>query len=217
MEVQVIIVSGRAGSGKTSTANEMSEQLKRLEVKHAHIKGDNLDAMYPDEAGAEMMLANLSAVCSNYYHRRGVDRLILSGSALVLETSRITEAIRRATGTIPLLSNTTPSPATTSPSAGSVGSAGSRRPSPSSHVHNGVMPPASVNTRAFILTVSDRLAADRLKKREAGTELPKLLRSSQRMATVLDTEIGGWARRVYTDGREVKTVAIEILRTAGWL
>ncbi len=225
MEVHVIIVSGRAGSGKTSTANEMSEQLKRLEVKHAHSDGDNLDAVYPEEDGADMLLANLSAMCSNYYHRRGVDRFILSGTALVLETSRITDAIRRATGTIPLLSHvTSPSPpqqqkASTASPAGSTGSAAGsgRRPSPTAHVHNGVMPPASVNTRAFILTASDTLAAERLKRREVGTELPKLLRSTQRMAAVLDTEVGGWARRVYTDRREVKEVALDILRTAGWM
>lgn len=226
MEVHVIIVSGRAGSGKTSTANEMSEQLSRLEVKHAHIDGDNLDAVYPEEDGADMLLANLTALCSNYYHRRGVDRFILSGTALVLETSRITDAIRRATGTIPLLSHVTSSSSspqqrasTTSPpgSTGSAGGSGSGRPSPTTHVHNGVMPPASVNTRAFILTASDALAAERLKRREVGTELPKLLRSTQRMASVLDSEIGGWARRVYTDRRNVKEIALDILRAAGWM
>ncbi|KAK3186439.1 hypothetical protein K4F52_004740 [Lecanicillium sp. MT-2017a] len=226
MEVHVIIVSGRAGSGKTSTANEMSEQLSRLEVKHAHIDGDNLDAVYPEEDGADMLLANLTALCSNYYHRRGVDRFILSGTALVLETSRITDAIRRATGTIPLLSHVTSSSSspqqrasTTSPpgSTGSASGSGSGRPSPTTHVHNGVMPPASVNTRAFILTASDALAAERLKRREVGTELPKLLRSTQRMASVLDSEIGGWARRVYTDRRAVKDIALDILRAAGWM
>ncbi|KAK9436919.1 uncharacterized protein VB005_11736 [Metarhizium brunneum] len=42
MNIQPVIVSGRAGSGKTSTANEISEQLKRRGVCHAHIDGDYL-------------------------------------------------------------------------------------------------------------------------------------------------------------------------------
>ncbi|KAF1731813.1 hypothetical protein CRV24_008003 [Beauveria bassiana] len=147
MEVRLIIVSGRAGSGKSSTANEMSEQLKRLEMRHAHIDCDNLDAMFPADDGADMLLANLAALWSNYYHLRGVDRLIISGTA----------------------------------------------------------------------AVPDALAERRLKQREVGSELSQLLASSRRMAGVLESQVGGWARRVPTDQREVKEVALEILRTAGWI
>ncbi|TQV99995.1 hypothetical protein V2A60_005410 [Cordyceps javanica] len=201
MEVRLIIVSGRAGSGKTSTANEMSEQLKRLEIRHAHIDGDNLDAMFPAEGGADMLLANLAALWSNYYHLRGVDRLIVSGTAAVLETERITRTLRRVTASIPTLHHVQ-SP----PSPPRLGGKDGR-----------MMPPASVTARAFILQVPDALAERRLKQREVGSELPQLLASSRRMAGVLESQVGGWARRVPTDQREVKEVALDILRTAGWI
>lgn len=207
MEVRVIIISGRAGSGKTSTANEMSEQLKRLEIRHAHIDCDNLDAMYPAEAGSDLFLANLAALWSNYYHLRGVECLILSGTAVVLSTDRISRALRRVTASIP------PLQIPSSPPGGEGGSA-----SPPWLGKDGrMMPPASVSARAFILEVPDALASKRLKQREVGTELSQLLTSSRRMAGVLESQVGGWARRVPTDQREVKEVALDILRTAGWI
>lgn len=210
MEVRLIIVSGRAGSGKTSTTHEMSEQLKRLEIKHAHIDGDNLDAMFPEEAGADMLLANLAGLWSNYYHLRGVDRLILSGTAAVLETDRIVRTLRRVTASIPTLHfQAPPSP---QPSPG-----GAASPPRLGGKDGRMMPPASVSTRAFILQVPDALAERRLKQREVGSELPQLLASSRRMAGVLESQVGGWARRVPTDQREVKEVALDILRTAGWI
>ncbi len=213
MEVRLIIVSGRAGSGKTATANEMSEQLKRLEIRHAHIDGDNLDAMFPAEGGADMLVANLAALWSNYYHLRGVDRLIVSGAAAVLETERITRTLRRVTASIPTLHfQSPPSPKQTSSS--------SSGPSASPRLggkDGRMMPPASVTARAFILQVPDALAERRLKQREVGSELPQLLASSRRMAGVLEAQVGGWARRVPTDQREVKEVALDILRTAGWI
>ncbi|KGQ12509.1 hypothetical protein BBAD15_g1746 [Beauveria bassiana D1-5] len=229
MEVRLIIVSGRAGSGKSSTANEMSEQLKRLEMRHAHIDCDNLDAMFPADDGADMLLANLAALWSNYYHLRGVDRLIISGTGAVLETERIARTLRRVTASIPTLHfQTPPSPpkqqqqqqqqqASSYPGGGS-GSSSSSSPPPRLGGKDGrMMPPASVTTRAFILQVPDALAERRLKQREVGSELSQLLASSRRMAGVLESQVGGWARRVPTDQREVKEVALEILRTAGWI
>ncbi|KAM3544674.1 hypothetical protein ARSEF1564_002403 [Beauveria bassiana] len=235
MEVRLIIVSGRAGSGKSSTANEMSEQLKRLEMRHAHIDCDNLDAMFPADDGADMLLANLAALWSNYYHLRGVDRLIISGTAAVLETERIARTLRRVTASIPTLHfQTPPSPpkqqqqqqqASSYPGGGSGSSSSSSSsketgasPPPRLGGKDGrMMPPASVTTRAFILQVPDALAERRLKQREVGSELSQLLASSRRMAGVLESQVGGWARRVPTDQREVKEVALEILRTAGWI
>ncbi|KAM3456575.1 hypothetical protein MY5147_001997 [Beauveria neobassiana] len=235
MEVRLIIVSGRAGSGKSSTANEMSEQLKRLEMRHAHIDCDNLDAMFPADDGADMLLANLAALWSNYYHLRGVDRLIISGTGAVLETERIARTLRRVTASIPTLHfQTPPSPpkqqqqqqqqqASSYPGGGSGSSSSSSKetgasPPPRLGGKDGrMMPPASVTTRAFILQVPDALAERRLKQREVGSELSQLLASSRRMAGVLESQVGGWARRVPTDQREVKEVALEILRTAGWI
>lgn len=222
MEVRVIIISGRAGSGKTSTANEMSEQLKRLQIRHAHIDGDNLDAMYPDEPAADMYLANLAAMWSNYYHLRGVCYVILSGTAAVLETDRITRTMRRVTASIPSLQfhpPPPPSPPSQSQSPTAGGQPTNAAPSPPrlGGKDGRMMPPASISARAFILQVPDALAEKRLSKREVGSELPQLLASSRRMAGVLESQVGGWARRVPTDQREVKEIALDILRTAGWI
>lgn len=218
MEVRVIIISGRAGSGKSSTAHEMSEQLKRLEVRHAHIDGDNLDAMFPADAGSDLFLANLAALWSNYYHLRGVECLILSGTSVVLETDRITRTLRRVTASIPVLQPSASSSQQPSPTGGAGAGSSVSSDTPKLGGKDGrMMPPASVSSRAFILQVPDALATRRLKQREVGSELPQLLASSRRMAGVLESQVGGWARRVPTDQREVKEVALDILRTAGWI
>lgn len=190
MEVRLIVVSGRAGSGKTSVANEMCEQLKRLQIKHAYIDGDNLDAMYPEEPAADMLLPNIAALWANYYHLRGVDRLIISGTAVAMEMDRISAAIEWASSepTLAIMKNRIDG-----------------------------MPAASVNGRAFILTIPDSVAEKRLRRREVGSETGKLLESSRKMSVVLEEQVGGWARRVPADNREVKEVAWDILQTSGWV
>ena len=190
MEVRLIIIYGRAGSGKTSVANEMSEQLKRLDIRHAHIDGDNLDAMYPEEPAADMLLPNIAAMWANYYHLRGVDRLIISGTAVAMEMDRISRALEWACSepNLAVMKNKIEG-----------------------------MPAASVNGRAFILQVSDGVAEKRLKRREVGSELEKTLASSRKMSAVLEEEVGGWARRVLAENREVREIALDILRTSGWI
>lgn len=192
MDVQLIILSGRSGSGKTSIGNEMSEQLKRLEITHAHIDADNLDSMYPEEPAGDILLANLAAMWANYYHLRGVSRLIITGTAVVLEMDRVKQAIEWACRE-PF------------------------RPQGNLSWKGNIMPPASVNGRAFILCTSDGVAIERLRKREVGSELANLTRSSKKMAVVLEEEVGGWARRVHTENTQVRTVALDILKASGWL
>lgn len=93
MIIQLLIISGRSGSGKSSTANEIAQQLKRRKLCHAHIDGDNLDAIFPEEPEAEMLLDNLAAMWSNYHHKRGITRLIISGTAIVMEFDKINKTI----------------------------------------------------------------------------------------------------------------------------
>ncbi|KAL2862483.1 uncharacterized protein BJX67DRAFT_385621 [Aspergillus lucknowensis] len=93
MSVQVILLSGRSGVGKTSVANEMHEQLKIRHIPHAHIDGDNMDMIYPEEDGSELFLCNLAAMFENYRRLRGCTRLIISGTAMVLEQDGIRQVI----------------------------------------------------------------------------------------------------------------------------
>lgn len=192
MAVQLIVISGRAGSGKTSVANEMSQVLKRQGISHAHIDGDNLDAMYPEEPAADILLPNLAAMWANYYHLRGVTKLILSGTSIVLEMERVKKAIEWACRE-------------------------TYHPQGVLLWKTNVMPPALVDGRAFILVVPDTVAVNRLRKREVGSELDALVRSSRKMSAVLEEDVGGWARRVHTDNETVRTVANDILKTAGWI
>ncbi|PKX88458.1 uncharacterized protein P174DRAFT_516530 [Aspergillus novofumigatus IBT 16806] len=94
MIVQVILLSGRSGVGKTTIASEMSEHLKIHGIPHAHIDGDNLDMVYPEEEGPDLLLLNLESMFGNYYRRRGCSRLILSGTAMALEYESIQNTLQ---------------------------------------------------------------------------------------------------------------------------
>ncbi|KAJ6443820.1 Zeta toxin [Purpureocillium lavendulum] len=274
MKVQVLLVSGRSGSGKTATGNEMAEQLRRRGLCHAHIDGDNLDAVYcPQEedeheddekepekqgehmaaaaaaaaatASADMFLANLRAMWSNYYHRPGrrVTRLILSGTAVALEADAIKRAVKDASATRRLTRGGGNGGAGGKGVVGS-GSSG-EEVSDGSLAGKGVSEGAAatsqgagngadagkgttaeadldavevdVEARAVILTASDEVASKRLTRREVGTELPQVLNSSEKMARVLEDAVGDWAMRVDTECRDVTENALYILRTAGWI
>jgi energy-coupling factor transporter ATP-binding protein EcfA2 len=45
--VDLLLIGGRSGSGKSSIANELHYLLSEREVMHAVIEGDNLDLAYP--------------------------------------------------------------------------------------------------------------------------------------------------------------------------
>ncbi|GIJ86553.1 hypothetical protein Asppvi_005442 [Aspergillus pseudoviridinutans] len=72
----------------------MSELLKIRDIPHAHIDGDNLDMVYPEEEGPELLLLNLESMFGNYYRHRGCSKLILSGTAMALEYESIQKTLR---------------------------------------------------------------------------------------------------------------------------
>ena len=94
--VQVLLIGGRAGVGKTSVAHEVSAQLQTLGVAHCHVEGDNLDAAYPraddDPAGTGLTGANLAALWANYA-ALGHHRLIYVNTVSVLEPDLIVRAV----------------------------------------------------------------------------------------------------------------------------
>lgn len=96
MAIQVILLSGRSGVGKTSVANEVSAQLRSRNLPHAHIDGDNLDMILPEEDSSEIFLLNLAAMWGTYHRHRGCNRLILSGTAMVLDREMIQQTIQES-------------------------------------------------------------------------------------------------------------------------
>ncbi len=94
--VHVLLIGGRAGAGKTSTAYEISAQLQALGVAHCHVEGDNLNAAYPkapdDLHGTRLTEANLAAVWSNYA-ALGHYRLMYVNTVSVLEPGLIVGAV----------------------------------------------------------------------------------------------------------------------------
>lgn len=91
--VEVVLIGGRSGVGKSTVSYEVSDLLGRHGVAHALIDGDNLDAVVPAVEGSALAEANLAAIWRNYAaigHRR----------AIYVNTVSVLEAgmIRRALG-----------------------------------------------------------------------------------------------------------------------
>lgn len=91
--VQALLIGGRSGVGKTTVSYEVSELLRRHDVAHALIDGDNLDAVYPPVDGSALAEANLAAIWRNYA-ALGYRRAIYVNTVSVLES----DMIRRALG-----------------------------------------------------------------------------------------------------------------------
>ena len=94
--VEVLLIGGRAGVGKTSTAYEVSARLQALGVAHCHVEGDNLDAAHPkpadDPDGTRLTEANLAAVWANYA-AAGHHRLVYVNTVSVLEPELVVRAV----------------------------------------------------------------------------------------------------------------------------
>ncbi len=88
-----LLIGGRSGVGKTTVSYEVSELLRRHDVAHALIDGDNLDAVYPPVEGPALAEAHLAAIWRNYA-ALGYRRAIYVNTVSVLED----EMVRRALG-----------------------------------------------------------------------------------------------------------------------
>lgn len=90
---QLLLIGGRSGVGKTTTAFEVSDQLRASGVAHALIDGDNLGAVYPrpvdDPDGSGLSRANLAAMWNNYLVA-GYRRLVYVNTLSVLQVDMVT-------------------------------------------------------------------------------------------------------------------------------
>jgi 2-phosphoglycerate kinase len=93
--IEVLVIGGPAGVGKSSTAFEVSNQLQHVQVPHALIDTDELDRIYPvpSDLGA-LTERNLASIWQSFAER-GTQRLVLVGVFLHRE-SELT-SVRRAT------------------------------------------------------------------------------------------------------------------------
>ena len=93
--VEVLLLGGRSGVGKTSVGFEVSAQLQAAGVGHCLIDGDNLDAAYPkppdDPSGERLVETNLRALWSTYA-AGGHHRLVYVNTTSVLAAGLIRRA-----------------------------------------------------------------------------------------------------------------------------
>lgn len=94
--VQVLLLGGRSGVGKTSVAYEVSARYQQTGVAHCLVDGDNLDAAYPkprdDPQGSGLTEANLRAIWATY-SAAGYRRLLYVNTVSVLERAMIARAV----------------------------------------------------------------------------------------------------------------------------
>jgi hypothetical protein len=92
----VLVIAGPAGVGKTSTANEVSAQLRASGVAHAVIDTDALDDVYPVPEHQWRLTERNLAFMWEGYHALGIHRLIVTG--VYLHDDVELAWLRRATG-----------------------------------------------------------------------------------------------------------------------
>ncbi|HVI38514.1 MAG TPA: hypothetical protein VM684_19910 [Gaiellales bacterium] len=99
--IEVLVIVGPAGVGKTSVANEVSAQLRAADIAHAVIDTDALDDVYPvPDEHWRLTERNLGLVWQSF-RQLGTRRLILAGVYLYRESEL--SWIRRASGADRLL------------------------------------------------------------------------------------------------------------------
>ena len=94
--VEVLLIGGRSGVGKSTVGWEVSRQLQTANVAHCYIEGDNLDQVFPAPAGdpvrEHISEANLAAMWSNY-RALGQTRLVYTNTAAVISAPWMSRAL----------------------------------------------------------------------------------------------------------------------------
>lgn len=91
--VTTLVLSGSAGSGKTTQANVISEVLRQADVGHAVIDLDELSRVWPFQP-ATLIWDNLAMVWPNYVAVPGLQVVIMPR---LIDSDADIEALRRAT------------------------------------------------------------------------------------------------------------------------
>lgn len=191
--LKILIISGRSGSGKSSTSYEVCHLLKKQEIPHVHIAGDNLDTLYPTDGTPEMMLVNLKLIWNTYWTHfdslrkrhagKNVFVIVLDGTAMIMHMDRIVKVLMDVV-------HNTPSAAETSELV-------------------------DIHITPILLEASEENVEKRLKAREIGGELDAHIDSSRRMNRILDQMAESDIRRFVNDGTSITDLAGEILKHIG--
>lgn len=96
--LEVVLLNGTVGAGKTTTAHAVSAALSAAGTRHAVIDVDQVRLLWPppdrDPFQHEVAVANLASLARNY-ERAGAERLVLAG---VLEDAQQLADYRRVLG-----------------------------------------------------------------------------------------------------------------------
>lgn len=95
-DVEVLLIGGRSGVGKSTLGWEVSRQLQASGAAHCFIEGDNLDQVFPAPAGdpvrEAISEANLAAMWNNY-RALGQTRLVYTNTAAVISAPWMARAL----------------------------------------------------------------------------------------------------------------------------
>jgi hypothetical protein len=92
--VNLLLITGSMGAGKTTTLGEASDLLAQHAVPHAAIDLDGLGLWHSPHPADALWVDNLRCVSANYA-TAGIDRLLI---AAAVETADDLEAVIEATG-----------------------------------------------------------------------------------------------------------------------
>jgi hypothetical protein len=96
VDVEVLLIGGRSGVGKSTAGWEVSRQLQAASVPHCYIEGDTLDQVFPappgDPVREKISEANLRALWVNY-RALGHRRLVYTNTAAVLSDDWMARAL----------------------------------------------------------------------------------------------------------------------------
>ncbi|MFS0700396.1 ATPase [Cellulomonas sp. 179-A 4D5 NHS] len=88
----LVVLGGRSGVGKTTTALALHALLRADDVRHAVVEGDNLDLAWPPPWEHGLDLRNLAAVWANY-RELGYRRLVYTNTVSVLAAGALAAAM----------------------------------------------------------------------------------------------------------------------------
>ncbi len=77
--IEIVVIAGPAGVGKTTVANELSVQLRGDGVRHAVVDTDALDDIFPVPEEQWRLTERHLAFVWQSYRELGIRRLILTG------------------------------------------------------------------------------------------------------------------------------------------